>query len=80
MKNLRDHGLGDVPVTTLEAPTWAVTAPPEPCPNCGATLAAISVRVESPVLRGNTGTGRYTGCPACPYAGPCQYVADAATH
>jgi hypothetical protein len=77
-KNLRDHGLPDVPVTMLQPPTW--TPCDETCPNCNAKLVNVVVHVASSVLRGGTGVGRYTGCPACPYAGPCEYVADVATH
>lgn len=78
MKNLREHGLGDLPVEILAPPTW--TASDEVCPNCKAQMTHVAVRVASKTLRGGVGTGRYLGCPACPYAGPCAYTADVATH
>lgn len=38
------------------------------CPNCGCVLFAIEVDVEDKLLKGGKGSGRYLGCPACPYA------------
>ena len=72
-KSIRDYGLGETKVSgtprvaqTLEKGTgvW--------CPNCGCeTLFEIVVDVESAGPLGMAGTGKYIGCPACPWASPC---------
>ena len=79
MKNLRDHGLGDVELTHIGTPTWTASDDPnDVCPNCKARVVNVSVPLSAPILRGNNGVGRYKGCPACPWAGPMIAVADAA--
>jgi hypothetical protein len=79
MRNLRDYGLPN-PAQVIGTPTWTeadATAPA--CPNCGGKLAAVTVKVEMPMLRGGKGTGRYLGCPACPFASPMMCAADGDT-
>lgn len=57
-------------------PTWdpAPEGTP-PCPNCGAKVCMIKVRVKQPLLRGGGGIATYFGCPACPWASPTVVVA-----
>jgi hypothetical protein len=76
-KNPRDHGYGEFPkVTGAPRVKKLVTEPGMHCPNCGcATLADIEADVVNERLRGGHGTGKYLGCPACPWAGPMVTVA-----
>lgn len=76
-KNLRDHGFRDTKALGVRPsgpPDWSPgkTA----CPNCGALLCHVVVPVVSAKLVGGRGVGRYDGCPACPYAGPCEFVSE----
>jgi hypothetical protein len=82
MTDVRDHGLG--PPST---PTGKPTATPIPddvrvsleqeggCPNCGGTntIFQISVAAEHPLLK-SSGTCKYLGCAACPWASPAITV------
>lgn len=51
-----------------------------PCPHCKCeTLYDIEVEVQNPLLasKDGLGTGRYVGCPACPFATPMLMIAGA---
>ena len=78
---LREYGLGDTTDFVRSIPR-ATIAPvidgiPPRCPNCLCeTLCEIQIDVEAPMLRGHKGTGKYLGCPACPWASPMIMVAD----
>ena len=70
--SLRDYGLPKV--EAIGIPTWV---PVEvPCPNCGAPLCQVQVRVRMANLRGGEGMSTYLGCPACPFASPTVTCAD----
>ncbi len=84
---LREHGLGDL----LGEPTGAPVAAPlnlidaieretAACPGCGCRqLMEIEVRLKDlKLMTAETGSGRYMGCPACPWAGPMVVAAGRA--
>lgn len=56
-----------------EVPEWEATD--QNCPNCGAKLCAIKIKVSHPLVTGGKGTANYLGCPACPYASPAMIAA-----
>lgn len=68
---LRDYGygIGGVPDGI---PRWKLAdAKLPPCPNCGAKVCEIEVKMKDvPLLKGGVGMTRYFGCPACPWASP----------
>jgi len=82
--NPRDHGLAD-PGTPISKPVaraitdkefQAAVDAADGCPNCGCeTIMEITLQVEMPMLKGGKGTGRYLGCPACPWASPMITIA-----
>jgi len=71
--DLRSYGLGASP-KPIGTPTWKRAEPIDGvdpiCPNCGAWVCEIEVKVESDLLVGGVGVSRYLGCPACPWASP----------
>lgn len=79
----RDHGLGQYgkpasPPVVTETLTGTLNDNPVFCPNCDCkTVFAIEVEMAEltfPGLEGRAGTGRYLGCPACPWASPMAIV------
>ena len=76
-EKLRNYGLGNSG-QPIGSPIWEIGREEDICPNCGARLARITVRMKHPLVVGGKGTGHYSGCPACPYASPCAIVADIA--
>jgi len=74
MAKLREYGLGESG-KPLEKPTWSIAVGSPSCPNCGAQLCMVKVRVEQPLLKGGEGIANYLGCPACPYASPAMVTA-----
>jgi hypothetical protein len=74
-KHLRDYGLPDFGDPSGK-PSWVIADPAIECPNCGSILCLVTVEYDGkrdasgiPTI---AGTGKYLGCPACPYASPCQ--------
>lgn len=52
---------------------------PASCPSCKCEqLMFIEVAVFGGLIRGGEGTGRYFGCPACPWASPMVVVLEKA--
>ena len=50
---------------------------PASCPSCKCEqLMFIEVAVFGGLIRGGEGTGRYFGCPACPWASPMTVVSE----
>ena len=78
-KDLRDYGYGE-PGEPLGTPTWKpaedIGHHKAECPNCGARVCEVTVRMKSPMVRGGEGWGVYLGCPACPWASPMVLRAD----
>ena len=74
----REHGLDPSDRFVLGPPRVLSESDMSPCPHCQcATLYEIVVRVKHPLLAGaGYGTGRYVGCPACPFASPMLMVGD----
>jgi hypothetical protein len=58
-------------------PEWETGPEDAACPNCGARLCVVRVRVTHPALRSGRGLSTYMGCPACPYASPSVTASDA---
>ena len=77
-QDLRDYGLKLPQHKIVGSPAWVRKEPEELCPNCGAGVAVIKVRIEMAVLTEGVGTGTYDGCPACPWASPMLVVSDGA--
>jgi hypothetical protein len=66
---LREYGGADV--EALGVPTWRGTDEElPPCPNCGAKVVQVQVKVRTPLITGGVGKCTYFGCPACPWASP----------
>lgn len=83
--NIRDYGLGATSVTGRPRVLGKLNIPKDECkdevccPNCQCeTLYEIEVDVESAGATGVLGTGKYIGCPACPWASPCITIGRAA--
>lgn len=52
---------------------------PVSCPSCKCEqLMFIEVAVFGGLIRGGEGTGRYFGCPACPWASPMKVISKKA--
>jgi hypothetical protein len=75
--NIRDYGLGATSVSGRPRVIGKLNIREKTrCPNCQCeTLYEIEVNVESAGGMGS-GTGKYIGCPACPWASPCMTVLD----
>jgi len=73
----RDYGLGK-PCEPIAPPKARLLNDPNAvCPNCGCdAIHELTVVVPEPRLVGGIGTGRYLGCPACPYASPMVIIAS----
>jgi hypothetical protein len=77
-KSPRDYGMGmpDVRGAPRVAEILKSGADGYACPNCGCeTIAKIEIDVVDARLHGGHGTGRYVGCPACPWASPMVTMA-----
>lgn len=78
INNLRSYGLPDsevqgVPVAKPVAPG----SPFKECPNCGCKeVMEVKVTVRQALLKSDTGTGTYLGCPACPFASPMMVIGN----
>jgi len=68
--SLRDYGLPDS--EPVGVPTWSETE--HPCPNCGANVCEVEVKVKQELVKGGEGMSSYLGCPACPWASPAVVV------
>ena len=68
--SLRNYGLPDS--EAIGIPTWSEAWPQTPCPNCGAKLCRVEVKVKQGLVKGGEGMSRYMGCPACPWASPAM--------
>jgi len=68
--SLRDYGLPDS--EPVGVPTWSETE--HPCPNCGANVCEVKVKVKQELVKGGEGMSSYLGCPACPWASPAVVV------
>lgn len=77
-QKLRDYGRpGSEPIGIPVAKPLDASYNAE-CPNCGCRqVMEITVRAKQPFLRGGVGTGKYLGCPACPWASPMALASDA---
>jgi hypothetical protein len=82
--NIRDYGLGATNVSGRPRVIEKLNIPKEECkdevccPNCQCeTLYEIEVDVTSAGGMG-AGTGKYIGCPACPWASPCITILNRA--
>ena len=74
--SLRDYGPNLPTPRPLGVPEWSICEEGANCPNCGARLCTISVKVGMEGLEGKVGTCRYRGCPACEYASPSVTESD----